>query len=179
MSQRIYRLREELLLVNFGISASRPKPRIASNCFLKFDFIFDTSIFLDWTVRYLILIYICNPNSDIHNGRLVPVSLPSTPAKENGKKIKMNYLNCHSYVLVTGATGLIGAHVVDNLLSKGIKVRAVARSKDKATAFLSERPVHAANLDFFFINDLTDENAFDDAVKEVDEVIHIASVGIR
>jgi uncharacterized protein YbjT (DUF2867 family) len=67
--------------------------------------------------------------------------------------------------------------VVDNLLSKGIRVRAVARSKQKADAFLAARPGHASLLDFYFIEDLITPGAFDDAVKDVDGVIHIASVG--
>jgi uncharacterized protein YbjT (DUF2867 family) len=54
----------------------------------------------------------------------------------------------------------------------------VARSKEKANAFLLERPAYAADLDFFYINDLTDVHAFDDAVKGIDGVIHIASVSI-
>ncbi|KAI4596368.1 hypothetical protein KJ359_005497 [Pestalotiopsis sp. 9143b] len=80
-----------------------------------------------------------------------------------------------SHVLVTGATGLVGSHVVDNLLKKGIKVRAVARSKAKADAFCSARQQHSSALTFCFIQDLTDAGAFDDAVKDVDGVIHIAS----
>ncbi|KAL4783653.1 hypothetical protein BJX76DRAFT_368242 [Aspergillus varians] len=80
-----------------------------------------------------------------------------------------------SYVLVTGATGLIGAHVVDNLLRKGSRVRIVARSKDKANAFLASRPEHKEKLDVFFIQDLTDPDAFDGAVQDVTGVIHIAS----
>ncbi|KAK2752719.1 3-beta hydroxysteroid dehydrogenase isomerase family protein, partial [Colletotrichum kahawae] len=80
-----------------------------------------------------------------------------------------------SYILVTGATGLVGSHVVDSLLKKGYKVRAVARSKQKADAFLSARVQHASKLDFFFIEDLTDPGAFDEAVKDIDGVIHVAS----
>jgi uncharacterized protein YbjT (DUF2867 family) len=70
----------------------------------------------------------------------------------------------------------VGSHVVDNLLSKGIKVRAVARSKQKADDFLAARPNYTAKLDFYFIEDLTTPGAFDDAVKDVDGIIHIASV---
>ncbi|KAJ0308587.1 hypothetical protein Brms1b_009465 [Colletotrichum noveboracense] len=81
-----------------------------------------------------------------------------------------------SYILVTGSTGLVGSHVVDNLLRKGYKVRAVARSKQKADAFLSARAQYASKLDFYFIEDLTDPGAFDEAVKDIDGVIHVASV---
>lgn len=81
-----------------------------------------------------------------------------------------------SYILVTGATGLVGSHVVDNLLRKGYKVRAVARSKQKADNFLSARAQYASKLDFYFIEDLTDPGAFDEAAKDIDGVIHVASV---
>ncbi|WYZ33728.1 hypothetical protein EsH8_I_000004 [Colletotrichum jinshuiense] len=79
------------------------------------------------------------------------------------------------YILVTGATGLVGSHVVDNLLRKDYKVRAVARSKQKADAFLSARCHYASKLEFYFIEDLTDPGAFDEAVKDIDGVIHVAS----
>lgn len=82
-------------------------------------------------------------------------------------------------MLVTGATGLVGSHVVDNLLSKGFKVRAVARSRRKAEAMLAARTKYASQLDFCFIEDLTSPGVFDNAVKGVDGVIHIASVGLR
>lgn len=34
-------------------------------------------------------------------------------------------------VLVTGATGFIGSHVIDQLLARGIKVRGTVRSLEK------------------------------------------------
>ncbi|RDW81490.1 SDR family oxidoreductase [Aspergillus mulundensis] len=80
-----------------------------------------------------------------------------------------------SYILVTGATGLIGAHVVDNLFRKGHRVRIAARSAEKADAFLANRQQYKDRLDVFFIQDLTDPNAFDRAVQDVTGVIHVAS----
>eukprot|EP00638_Chattonella_subsalsa_P000506 CAMPEP_0117756120 /NCGR_PEP_ID=MMETSP0947-20121206/13865_1 /TAXON_ID=44440 /ORGANISM="Chattonella subsalsa, Strain CCMP2191" /LENGTH=543 /DNA_ID=CAMNT_0005575599 /DNA_START=215 /DNA_END=1846 /DNA_ORIENTATION=- len=52
-------------------------------------------------------------------------------------------------VLVTGATGGVGKRVVDQLLQKGVKVRALARNKSKALAFLSkgEEPPSGGNLE--------------------------------
>ena len=84
-----------------------------------------------------------------------------------------------SYVLVTGATGLIGNHVVDSLLKKGIRVRAVVRSKQKAEHMLATRQNYASKLDFYFIDDLTTPGVFDEAVKDVDGVIHPASVSFH
>lgn len=81
-----------------------------------------------------------------------------------------------SYVLVTGATGFIGAHVVDNLLNRGMRVRAVARSRGKAKFMLESRSKYASQLEFFFIDDLATPSVFDEALKGVDGVIHVASV---
>ncbi len=81
-----------------------------------------------------------------------------------------------NYVLVTGATGFIGAHIVDELLCRGLKVRAAARSQSKANQMIADRPQHKGRLDFVFIDDLTRPGVFDSAVKNVDAVIHTASV---
>lgn len=43
----------------------------------------------------------------------------------------------HGVVLVTGATGGVGKRVVDLLLKKGLRVRALARNRQKALAMLS------------------------------------------
>ncbi|PMD40317.1 NAD(P)-binding protein [Hyaloscypha variabilis F] len=80
-----------------------------------------------------------------------------------------------SYVLVTGATGFIGAHVVDVLLHRGLKVRGATRSKKKAQAMLDARPNHSTKLDFVQIQDFERTGVFDGAVKDVDAVIHVAS----
>ncbi len=77
---------------------------------------------------------------------------------------------------MTGATGLVGSHVVDNFLKRGIKVRAVARSKQKADLFAAARPEFASLLSFYFIDDLNTPGVFNDAVQGIDGVIHVASV---
>ncbi|KAF4123093.1 Nucleoside-diphosphate-sugar epimerase [Geosmithia morbida] len=79
------------------------------------------------------------------------------------------------YVLVTGGTGLIGSHVVDNLLNRGCRVRMAIRSQAKANAFLASRPGRSSQIDFAFVRDLTDAGAFDAAVDGVSSVIHVAS----
>lgn len=81
------------------------------------------------------------------------------------------------YVLVTGATGFIGAHIVDELLSRGIRVRGATRSPAKGQQMLDARPHAKGCLDFVQIQDFTGSRFnFDEAVKGVDGVIHVASV---
>lgn len=86
------------------------------------------------------------------------------------------YIVGSKLVLVTGATGFIGAHVVDELLRRGLRVRGTARSKAKAEEMLRARPQFAAQLDFVFVGDLTTRGGFDKAAAGVDAIIHTASV---
>ncbi|KAK1590297.1 NAD dependent epimerase/dehydratase [Colletotrichum navitas] len=80
-----------------------------------------------------------------------------------------------NYVLVTGATGFIGAHVVDVLLSRGIKVRGATRSPAKGHAMIEARPHFADRLDFVQVQDFENTGIFSEAIKDVDAVIHVAS----
>lgn len=93
----------------------------------------------------------------------------------NVKKLIVSRSN---YVLVTGATGFIGAHVVDQLLSRGLKVRGATRSHGKGEAMMRARPRYASMLDFVEIDDFGSQKpgGLDDAVRDVDAVIHVASV---
>lgn len=82
-------------------------------------------------------------------------------------------------MLVTGATGFIGAHVVDNLLEKGFNVRAVARSKQKADLMRQARKAYDSKLKFVFIQDLSQEGAFNGLLDGIDGIIHVASVSVH
>ncbi|KXH46884.1 NAD dependent epimerase/dehydratase [Colletotrichum nymphaeae SA-01] len=80
-----------------------------------------------------------------------------------------------SHVLVTGATGFIGAHVVDVLLSRGLRVRGATRSLAKGNAMIKDRPEYAGKLEFVQIEDFEKLGVFLEAIKDVDAVVHVAS----
>lgn len=82
-----------------------------------------------------------------------------------------------SKILVTGANGYIGLWTVKSLLERGFSVRAVVRSESKSEVLQIIFPKFVGNgkLEFAFIGDLTKEGAFDDAVKGVEGILHLAS----
>lgn len=80
------------------------------------------------------------------------------------------------FVLVTGATGFIGAHIVDALLSRGLKVRGATRSSAKGNAMIKMRPEYAGMLEFVEIGDFERPTGLLEAAHGVDGVIHTACV---
>ncbi|KAG2183642.1 hypothetical protein INT43_006650 [Umbelopsis isabellina] len=80
-----------------------------------------------------------------------------------------------SHVLVTGSTGYIGVHVVKRLLEAGYRVTGTARSQDKTTKIQNEFKDYQDKLNFVYTGDLEKEGAFDEAVKDVDAIAHVAS----
>jgi nucleoside-diphosphate-sugar epimerase len=73
-------------------------------------------------------------------------------------------------VLVTGATGFTGSHLVKKLLSSGYAVRALARDKEKAK-ILGKHPM----LEVAY-GDLKDKDFIYSAVKGTERVFHIAAL---
>ncbi|RSH85395.1 hypothetical protein EHS25_004791 [Saitozyma podzolica] len=82
-----------------------------------------------------------------------------------------------SLVLVTGATGLIGSSVAVLLLDSGYKVRAATRSVEKQKPFqqMLESNYGKDAIEFVGVKDYTDPAAWDEILKDVQGVIHLAS----
>lgn len=80
------------------------------------------------------------------------------------------------FVLVTGSTGFIGAHVVDTLLARGLKVRGATRLLAKGDEMIRARPQYSHKLEFVQIQDFENPGGLTEAVEGVDAVIHVASV---
>lgn len=78
-------------------------------------------------------------------------------------------------ILVTGASGFVAAHVLTSFLSAGYKVRGTVRSESTAEKVKQTHAQYASQLTFAIVEDIRAPNAFDDAVKGVDGVIHTAS----
>lgn len=80
-------------------------------------------------------------------------------------------------VLVTGAGGFIGSHLVERLVNEGANVRAFVRYNSRAdTGLLRQlpRPVQTA-LDVV-AGDLRDDDAVDKAMADVDLVFHLGAI---
>jgi dihydroflavonol-4-reductase len=72
-------------------------------------------------------------------------------------------------VLVTGGTGFVGSHIVDQLLEKKYNIRCLIR-KSSDTKWLDKKPIE------YVYGDLFDESALAKAVEGVDYVYHSAGV---
>ncbi|RGP64011.1 hypothetical protein FLONG3_9710 [Fusarium longipes] len=80
-------------------------------------------------------------------------------------------------VLVTGANGFIGARTVEAFLMAGYSVRAAVRTESSASSLLSALPEDASSgrLSTTIVPDITTPGAFDDAVKGVIAIAHLAA----
>ena len=72
-----------------------------------------------------------------------------------------------STIVVTGASGLIGSHVVDQALAAGYKVRATSRSAE-TNSWLADHfndKYGPGSVDIVEVADMEAEGAFNDVVK--------------
>ncbi|KAM6536195.1 hypothetical protein FALCPG4_002209 [Fusarium falciforme] len=83
-----------------------------------------------------------------------------------------------STVLVTGANGLLGSHIVDQFLEYGYKVRGTVRDTEKNAWLqaLFDKKYGKGSFELFKVADLTAEGAFDEAVKGTSVVAHTATI---
>jgi len=82
-----------------------------------------------------------------------------------------------SKVLVTGATGFIGLHCIQQLLSKGYEVNGTIRSLDREGEIrdgLSASGTSHSGLELFSV-DLNSDEGWDEAMSGCEYVLHVAS----
>ena len=82
-------------------------------------------------------------------------------------------------IRVAGGTGFLGAHVVDLLLEQGIAVVVTARSEPKTKDLMERRSRFKDLPEVVVTGDLSAVGAFDDLTKDVDVIIHCASVSFQ
>ena len=79
-------------------------------------------------------------------------------------------------ILITGANGYIGQHIVAHALSQGHNVRATARSESSLAKLRATFPQHAAQLSTALVTDMTSPASYASALdKTITAIIHTAS----
>ncbi|KAI0037737.1 NAD(P)-binding protein [Auriscalpium vulgare] len=78
-------------------------------------------------------------------------------------------------VLVTGASGYIGAWVVKYLVEHNFAVRVATRNDEQAEFIENRFPEYKGKVSHVNVPNIEAENAYDEAVKDVDAIIHCAS----
>jgi NAD dependent epimerase/dehydratase len=82
-----------------------------------------------------------------------------------------------SLVLVTGAGGFIGSHLVEELLGRGVRVRAFVRYSSSGLAgWLDEIPAVAAERLELFFGDIRDARAVRQAAEGCGRIYHLAAL---
>ncbi|QSZ35687.1 hypothetical protein DSL72_006809 [Monilinia vaccinii-corymbosi] len=82
-----------------------------------------------------------------------------------------------SIVLVTGINGYIGSHVADQLLKAGYRVRGTTRDASKVKNLVArwEQQHGKGRVETIVVPNMADDGAFDEAVKGVSGIAHVAS----
>ncbi|KAM0751175.1 NAD-P-binding protein [Meredithblackwellia eburnea MCA 4105] len=79
-------------------------------------------------------------------------------------------------LLITGVSGYVGAACLVEAISQGYKVRGAVRKQEQADRWYEAHPEFGKDkLEFAIIGDITKRGAWDDAIKGVNGVVHVAS----
>ncbi|KAF2244429.1 dihydroflavonol-4-reductase [Trematosphaeria pertusa] len=80
-------------------------------------------------------------------------------------------------IFVTGVNGLIGSHIVDQLLKRGYNVRGAVRDveKSKWLAKYFDAKYEGAKFEMVAVPDMTADGCYDEAVKGTAGFVHVAS----
>ncbi|TFK50268.1 NAD-P-binding protein [Heliocybe sulcata] len=78
-------------------------------------------------------------------------------------------------VLVTGLTGFVATSTALAFFEAGYSVRGTVRSEEKANNWIAAFPQYKDKFEYAIVEDMTQPNAYDEAVKGVDIIAHIAS----
>ncbi len=80
-------------------------------------------------------------------------------------------------VLVTGAAGFIGSHLVERLLKNNLKVKAFIKysSRQDCGWLKNLKKKKAKNVEYFF-GDIRDQDSVDQATKDCEIILNLASM---
>jgi len=98
------------------------------------------------------------------------------------KEFKQNKLNLQIMILVSGGTGMLGTHLLFELVNSGEKVRAMKRKSSymdtvkKIFAYYHSNSESLYNKIEWVDADILDIESVNAAMKDVDEVYHVAAI---
>ncbi|KAF8859161.1 NAD(P)-binding protein [Acephala macrosclerotiorum] len=90
---------------------------------------------------------------------------PSTTSDFSWLRWFQNRFNTSRRVLLTGANGFLGTHILSELLKAGFFVRSVVRSQAKASQLSKVFPEYSSRMDFGIVPDMTVPGAFNQVVQ--------------